>query len=136
MQKNYFQLDKVNSITLTYERDAGYIWKEAIPAREKQFMGIKYGMYPAVPAGWSEYEKEDKYDLKRRVQSSYFDNYSWYRVDEVNKKVYNKAHVDIRFSYKEGIGQNFESNEEAQQWVDDLIFTAAPDKKFTVIIKK
>lgn len=137
MQKNYFQLDKVHSITLTYERESGYEWFPEIPAKEKSFMGIKYGMHKAIPAGWSEYEDGIRHDGNyQRLQSSYFDNYSWHRVDEANKKVYNKAHVDIRFSYKEGIGQNFESNEEAQQWVDDLIFTAAPDKKFTVIIKK
>jgi len=130
MQKNYFQLDKVHSITLTYERESSYKWYAEIPAKPKiNFLGIQYGMTEAVPAGWSDYEGG-----AWPKHTSYFDGYKWYRVDEVNKKIYHKAHVDIRFSYKEGIGHNFDSNQEAQQWVDELI--ASSDKKFTVIINK
>ena len=135
MTKNYFELNKVNSITLTMERESsGYYWKEAIPARPKKFLGIKIGILPPVPAGWSEYEEEDEDDYRRRKQSSYFENYKWYRIDEVAKKLYNKAHVEIRIGYKQSIGQNFNSNEEAQDWVDELIQSS--DKQFHVIINK
>lgn len=130
MKKNYFQLDKVSAITLTYERETSYKWFPAIPAKPKMFLGIQWGMTEAIPAGWSEYEDTRYF----RKSSSYFDDYSWYRVDEVNGKVYNKAHVHVHLNYKEGIGVNFDSNEEAQQWVDDLI--ASSDKKFAVIINK
>ena len=129
MIKNYFQLDKVSAITLTYERETSYKWFSAIPAKPKMFLGIKYGMTPAILGGWSEFENGHV-----RKQSSYFADYSWYKVDEVNKKVYNKAYISIRFNYKESYGINFNSNEEAQQYVDDLI--ASSDKKFTVIINK
>ena len=129
MIKNYFKLDKVSAITLTYERETSYKWFSAIPAKPKMFLGIKYGMTPAILGGWSEFENGHV-----RKQSSYFADYSWYKVDEVNKKVYNKAHISIRFNYKESYGINFNSNEEAQQYVDDLI--ASSDKKFTVIINK
>jgi hypothetical protein len=129
MQKNYFQLDLVHSITLTYERETGYEWYAEIPAKPKTFLGIQYSMTEAIPAGWSDYECG-----WNPVPTRYFDKYKWYRVDEANKKVYHKAHVDIRFNYKEGIGHNFNSNEEAQKWVDELI--ASSDKKFTVIINK
>jgi hypothetical protein len=129
MQKNYFQLDLVHSITLTHERETGYEWYDEIPAKPKTFLGIQYGMTKAIPAGWSDYEGG-----RWPVPTSSFDGYKWYRVDEANKKIYNKAHVDIRFSYKEGIGHNFNSNEAAQKWVDELILSS--DKKFTVIINK
>lgn len=129
MQKNYFQLDLVHSITLTYERESSYKWYAEVPAKPKTFLGIQYGMTKAIPGGWSDYEGG-----RWPVPTSYFDGYKWYRVDEANKKIYNKAHVNIRFSYKEGIGQNFNSNEEAQKWVDELILSS--DKKFTVIINK
>lgn len=129
MQKNYFQLDLVHSITLTHERETGYEWYDEVPAKPKTFLGIQYGMTKAIPAGWSDYEGG-----WNRVPTSYFDGYKWYRVDEANKKIYSKAHVDIRFSYKEGIGHNFDSNEEAQKWVDELILSS--NKKFTVIINK
>ena len=132
MKKHYFELDKVDSITLTMERNAGYIWKDAIPARPKKFLGFIIGTKPAIPAGWSEYLEEDQYDLRRRVQSTYFENYKWYRVDESAKQVWHKAHVEVRFGYKQSIGHNFESNEEAQAWVDDLV--SSSKKKFQIII--
>lgn len=130
MIKNYFQLDKVSAITLTYERETSYRWFSAIPAKPKMFLGIQWGMTEAIPAGWSEYE-DARYSRK---SSSYFDDYKWYRVDEVNGKVYHKAHVNVHLGYKEGIGCNFDSTEEAQQYVDDLI--ASSDKKFTLVINK
>lgn len=129
MIKNYFQLDKVSAITLTYERETSYRWFSAIPAKPKVFLGIQWGMTEAIPAGWSDYEEG-----WHRKSSSYFDDYNWYRVDEIKGKIYNKAHVNVHLNYKEGIGCNFDSNEEAQQYVDDLI--ASSDKKFTVIINK
>ena len=135
MTKHYFELDKVNSITLTMERESSnYYWKEAVPARPKKFLGIKIGTLPSVPAGWSEYDKEYEDDYRRRKQSSYFEDYKWYKVDEVNKKIFIKPHVEIRFGYKQSIGQNFNSNEEAQSWVDELIQSS--DKQFHVIINK
>lgn len=129
MIKNYFQLDKVQSVTLRYERETGYKWFAEVPSRPRTFLGIPFGMTEAIPAGWSDYESG-----RNPLPSSYFNDYDWYRVDEVNKKIYNKAHVDIRIGYKEGIGCQFESNEEAQKYVDELI--ASSDKKFTVIINK
>jgi hypothetical protein len=129
MQKQYFQLDLVHSITLNYETKTSYKWYAEVPARPRIFLGIPFGMTKAIPAGWSEYDEPN-----RTTPSSYFDGYDWYRVDEVNKKVFNKARVDIRFSYKEGIGVQFDSNEEAEKYVNELVESS--NKKFTVIINK
>ena len=134
MQKHYFELSQVHSITLTMERDSGFMWKEAIPARPKKFLGFKVGTHPEVPSGWSEYQEEDRYDLRRRRPSSYFEDYDSYRVDENAKKIFVKPHAEVRFGYKESIGTRFENDSEAQLWVDELI--ASSDKKFTVIINK
>lgn len=136
MQKHYFELDKVDSITLTMEGQTGYKWFEAIPPQPKTFLGIKYGMTEGIRAGWSDYDLKYHQCDKDRVQSSYFTEYPypWYRVDESTKKVFNKAHVEVRFGYKQSIGTRFESNEEAQAWVDEII--ASSDKKFHVIINK
>jgi len=127
--KFYFQAGKVHSITLTPERESGYEWFEAIPEQSKKFLGFTIGTIPSVPAGWSDYE-----DGRLRKESSYFEQYSWYRVDEVNKKVFNKANISIRFNYKESYGMNFNSNEEAQQWIDDLIKETGLE--FSVIVNK
>lgn len=137
MQKHYFELDKVDSITLTHETESSYRWFPEIPARPKTFLGFKTGkMHPAVPAGWNnniaDNGSELQYRLWDRKQSTYFKDYEWYRVDELLCRVYNKAHVEIRFGYKQTFGVRFESNEEAQEWVDDLI--SSSDKEFHVII--
>jgi hypothetical protein len=135
MQKHYFELDRVDSITLSMERESfNYYWKEAVPARPKKFLGIIIGTLPEVPAGWSEYKEEDENDYLRRKQSSYFEDYKWYRVDDVAKKLYSKAYVEVYFGYKQSISHNFNSNEEAQAWVDEII--ASSNKKFHVIINK
>jgi hypothetical protein len=130
MQKHYFELDKVDSITLTPEKEStSYKWWSSIPPSPKTFLGIKYGMKLGIIAGWSDYDSG-----QNRKPTSYFDDYTWYRVDDVNKKVYSRAHVEIRLGYKQSFGVNFESTEAAQAYVDDLILGS--DKKFTVIINK
>lgn len=137
MQKNYFELDKVDSITITMETETSYRWFSEIPARPKTFLGIQlWNMHPAVPAGWNDNiddnGNEFQYRTWSRKQSSYFKDYPWYRVDEVNKKIYNKAHVVIRLGYNQSFGKRFESNDQAQAYVDDLILGS--DKEFHVII--
>jgi hypothetical protein len=130
MTKNYFELDKVSSITLTHEREiTSYKWWAETPATQRTFLGIPIGTRPSIPAGWSNYEGGIC-----RNPTSYFADYTWYRVDDVNKKIYNKAHVTIYLGYKHSLGQTFESTEEAQAYIDDLILGS--DKKFTVIINK
>jgi hypothetical protein len=135
MKKHYFELDKVDSITLNYETETSFRWMPEIPAKPKTFFGIKYGMEPKIPSGWNDSFREDgseRYPFHTRKQSSYFNQYSWYKVTSF--RIYNKAHVEIRFGYKQSFGVQFESNEEAQAYVDELI--ASSDKKFHVIINK
>jgi hypothetical protein len=134
MKKHYFELDKIESITLNYETETSWRWMDAIPARPKTFLGIKYGMHPEIPAGWNEYIKgdgTDQYPWNRR-QSSYLEDYKWLKVTPF--RIWNKARVEIRLGYKQSFGVNFDSNEEAQAYVDELI--ASSDKKFHVIINK
>ena len=134
MKKHYFELDKIESITLTYETETSYRWMDSIPARPKTFLGIKYGMEPEIPAGWNDYIREDgtdRYPWDRKT-SEYFEEYNWLKV--LPFRIHNKANVSIYLSYKHTLGMNFDSNEEAQAYVDDLILGS--DKKFTVIINK
>lgn len=136
MKKHYFELDKVDSITLTMEIETAYRWYPEIPARPKLFYGIPIGTIKAIPAGWNENTDcagNEKWQWDR-TKPSYFEKYSSYRIDEVNKRIYYKSHVEIRFGYKQSFGTTFESNEEAQAYVDDLILGS--DKEFTVIINK
>jgi hypothetical protein len=136
MKKHYFELDKVDSITLTHERETSYRWCPEIPATPRMFLGIPIGTNKAIPAGWNEYVDEngnEKYQ-NDRTKTSYFVGYTSYRIDETNKRIYNKAHVEIRLGYKQSFGVSFESTEEAQAYVDELI--SSSDKSFHVIINK
>jgi len=75
MKKHYFELDKVDSITLTGERESSYRWFPEIPAKPKTFLGIKWGMQEAIPAGWNDYIDDDgtEYRPWNRKLSSYFE---------------------------------------------------------------
>ena len=136
MQKHYFEIGKIDSITISLEKESEYRWAPAIPERPKKFLGIRIGTKPAVPAGWTDYDEEDDFNwaYNLRKQASYFADYAWYKVDELNKEVRIKPHVEVRFGYKQSLGTRFETDAEAQAWVDELIATS--DKKFTVIINK
>jgi hypothetical protein len=134
MKKHYFELDKVDSITLTGERETEYRWFQEIPSRPRKFLGFQIGKTSAIPAGWNEYVDEngnEKYQ-DDRTKTSYFEGHKSYRVDEVNKRIYNKAHVEIRLGYKQSFGINFIDNTEAQKYVDDLINSS--EKQFHVIV--
>lgn len=134
MQEHYFELDKVESITLTHESETSYNWMSAIPASPKTFLGIKYGMDPEIPAGWNDcFDKDnnEKFEWDRKP-TSYFEQYNWYRVSPF--RIHNKAHVTIYLSYKHSLGMYFDSTEEAQEYVNDLI--SSSDKEFHVIINK
>ena len=129
MEKHYFELDKIESITLTSESVAAYRWFPEIPAKEKSFMGIKFGMHKAVPGGWNdmysdETEEEFRDYLRYRKPTSYFEDTSrktHYRVCDITKRIYNKAHVSISLGYKRSFGLRFDSDAEAQAWVDKLV---------------
>jgi hypothetical protein len=135
MQRHYFELNKVESITLTYEKELSYQWYDEIPASPRTFLGIQFGTKPLIPAGWNDMFDDDGTEFKRyRKQSSYFADYPWYRISKVDKKIYNKAHVTVYLSYKHSLGVHFESTEKAQAYVDSLIESS--DKRFHVIINK
>lgn len=135
MIKKYFQLDDIISIQFTAERETDYRWKERVPERDKKFLGFVVGKHPEIPEGWVSrdfgYLTDD--DERMRVDSSYFERYSWLRVDEKNKKIWNKATVEIKLRYKDMVSKQFNSNEEAQAWIDEIISESG--KKFKVIIK-
>jgi hypothetical protein len=128
MQNYYFDIEKVESITLTHQSETNYKWFEETPSSPKIFLGFKIGVKPAIPAGWS-HCKDEQY----RTSTSYFKGYDWYKVDETNKKIWNKACVHISLGYKRYNNTYFNSNEEAQKYVDKLILDST--KNFQVIVK-
>lgn len=129
MTKQYFETDKIQTVTLTFESETSYQWYEAVPETPQTFLGFRVGTHPSIKAGWA-----SGFFGERRTTEEMRAYWDAWRVDETAMKVYNKAHVSIHLSYKHTVGCRFESNEEAQKYVDDLI--ASSDKKFNVIITK
>jgi hypothetical protein len=125
--KIYFNLDLISAIHVTMERESGYKWFEAVSAKPKTFLGIRVGTEPAIPAGWSDWKSG--FDRK---DSLYFNDYTWYRVDEAEKKVFNKAHVNVHLGAKENVSMNFNSNQEALDWAEGIIIKSG--KKLEAVI--
>jgi hypothetical protein len=131
MKKHYFELDKIESITLTAESATSYRWFPEIPAKEKSFMGLKFGMHKAVLGGWNDWyegkteeEFRDRDYIRYRKPTSYFEDTArktHYRVCDITKRIYNKAHVSISLGYKRSFSLRFDSDAEAQAWVDKLV---------------
>jgi hypothetical protein len=118
-------VESITSITFSPEEESKYYrWMEEIPAKPRKFLGIRFGTIPSIPAGWSIYE----HGMDRKPSSD-IEEFSWYRVDEKNKKVFVRPKLYITFGYKEAITKYFDSNEEAEKYKKDLIMVSG--KSFT-----
>ena len=128
MTQHYFETDKIQTVTLTQETEAGMNWYEERPEKIFKFLMFIVGRIPRADAGWAWDENRERYSSDEiRKEKQYL------RIDEREMKIYNKASVSIYFSYKYSLGCRFESNEEAQQYVDKLIEDSG--RKFNVIIQ-
>ena len=127
MTKNYFETEKIQTVTLAHETETGYKWYEEVPEKPLKFLGIRVGTEPAKKAGWA-----SCINGERRTSDEMREYWDAWRVDEKTMKVFNNADVSIYFSYKHTLGTRFETHEDAQKYVDELI--ASSDKKFNVII--
>jgi hypothetical protein len=130
----YFDVDQLCSICLVKERINGdYTWVDEIHSKQIKLLGfIPIGKTKAIPAGWSSRHGSIN-DPKNRYDSDYFKQYSWYKVQELPKMVFTKAHVTCTLRNKKEFSRMFESNEAALEWIDHL--TAKSGKKFEVIIR-
>jgi hypothetical protein len=130
----YFDVDQLCSIRLVKERiSSDYIWVDEIPSKRiKLLRFIPIGKTKAIPAGWSS-QYGSINDPKNRYDSDYIKQYSWYKVQELPKMIFRKAHVTCTIRDKKEFSRNFESNEEALVWIDHL--TTKSGKKFEVIIR-
>ncbi len=125
-RKYYFDVNEIKSITLTFEKEADYKWRGEIPAKPKYLLGfIPWGKTKVKPACWVDSVGWTRTDEK-------FKSYEWYRIQEFPKMVFEKPTVYLNLGYKNSYTQRFETNEEAQEWVDELTMMV-PDKNFEVI---
>lgn len=112
-----FDLDKVTTIDFTKESLTSYIWQEEIPSRQLHIFGfIPFGKTSKIPAGWV---PEDNYEWDVKTENDLRGCF-WYRLDMKDKKVYDRANVEVHLGFKETISQSFDSDEEASEWVHEL----------------
>jgi len=118
--KIYFDVEQITTIELRFRNESDYVWVDELPEIRKYFLGlILYQVKKRIPAGWCEIpEYVRDYGTK---PTSYFDKYKWYQVDEKAGKVYNKAYVCVHLGPKESVSQYFDSDESAQEYVNDII---------------
>lgn len=128
MDKYYFNIDNIQSIALTYQRDSMYKWFEEIPSKPRKFLGIRIGTTNAISEGWSIESNGFRYP------SSYFKDYNLYKIDEMNKKIWCRPSIYIRFGNKDSTTKYFDSNPEAQRYVDELM--SSSKNKFQIIINE
>ena len=106
-----FDVNKIEEIKVTPLRESSYKWFPEIK-EEKDWFGrvkIKY-----VPAGWSDYV-----DGRVRHSTEELENY-YYLADELEKKVWFKAYVEVLLANKGSIVRRFNSNDEATGWAESL----------------
>lgn len=127
MTKNYFETDKIQTVTLTMETLSGMKWLEERPEKTCKFLGITISRELRLKEGWGYSTYRERYTTEELAKE-----WPSHRVDEKEKKVYNKSYVSIYFIYKHSIGARFDSNEEAQEYVDELIEQSG--RIFNVII--
>lgn len=127
MTKNYFETEKIQTVTLTMETLSGMKWLEERPEKICKFLGITISKELKLPEGWGYGTHRERFTTEELAKEC-----PYLRVDEKEKKVYNKSYVSIYFSYKHSLGCRFESNEEAQEYVDELIEQSG--RSFNVII--
>lgn len=116
MEKYYFDLDKVQSIHLRLEEISDYRWFDEIKPQPKYFLGFKIGSTQGVKAGWGEYE-----DSNWRKDTEYFDDWKSYRTDVENRIVFIRPKVTVYLNNKNFYSSYFDTDQEAQQYVDDLV---------------
>jgi hypothetical protein len=127
MTKNYFETEKIQTVTLSMETLSGMKWLEERPEKLRKFLGITISKELRLKEGWGYGTYRERYTTEELAKE-----YPYLRVDEKEQKVYNKSYVSIYFSYKHSIGARFESNDEAQEYVDELIEQSG--RIFNVII--
>ena len=114
----YFNTKSVVKIYFTARKETNLTFVSGVPAKQKHiFWIIPFGKSDPIVDGW-ETPWGDWYsdtDIKNR---------SMYDVDYVNKKVYMKTHLDIRFGHNDNIGQYFDTDEEAKTKIEDIINTS------------
>ncbi len=129
-QKIYFDVEKISVMEVRGEKLTDY---EFFPERQYKKTYTFYGLIPIgsigyLPPRWSS-------DGGRFwTPDTQIRGYSFYRIDEITKKVYNRAQVVVHLGYKETVSRTFDTTDEAIEWANDVIRTSG--KTLELIVDK
>jgi len=110
MDSKYFiNIEKISSITFNKERkNDNYNWYD------EQTTKSWYGSKTTTPAGWR-YKKNSSINTTEQLK-----NVDEYKVDDINKVLYDKAKIDI-YLKDQIIYEYFDTDADALKFIDDLI---------------
>ena len=129
-QKIYFDVEKTSVIEVRGEKLMDYEFFPETPYKKNYILFglIPFGGTGYLPARWSS-DGGRFYTPDEQMRG-----YSFYRIDEKNKKVYNRAQVTVHLGYKETVSKLFDTTEEAIEWGNHVIETSG--KKLELVIDK
>jgi hypothetical protein len=106
-----FDVSKIEEIQVRNIRDSSYKWFPEVKEERGWFGCIKQEY---ISAGWSDYE-----DGRIRRTTKELESYG-YLIDQLGKKAWHKAYVEVSLGYKNSIGRSFDSNSDALKWAEFL----------------
>lgn len=126
MSKEYFDVDRIVTISLFGEIDAGYEWVEPQPI--KRFFGlIDTGRF--TPAGYVSTPNDSSIYTEENLRGYGYKVYS--RDERIVNNVVNKPYVKVDLEHDNSLTVRFETEDEMLKWVDEI---KALSKKVFVLV--
>ena len=120
MDSKYFlNIEKISTITYNKEKESDFKWVDEKTTKSWFGLSIK-----KTEAGWN-YKKDP-----RILSSESLKNKQEYKVDEINKKIYNRTSIDIYIEDRI-VSEWFDTDTDALKWINELIFKSG--KPFQVL---
>ena len=130
MIKESFDINEIIGIKLTEETESmSYEWVDAVPEKRIFFGLIK--TKSATPAGFLDLCSWKDAIYSAEELEAY--GYKVYTTDErISSRVCRKPHVKIYLSHELTVEKVFETNQEAQAWIEELKSTSG--KTFETVV--
>jgi hypothetical protein len=119
--KIYFNVEKISRIEIRFEK---LVDKKFFPAelgKRNYFLGfIPLWKDDDLPDRWAEGNGKYCYDTDYNIR-----NNNWYRIQEEPKTLFYRPWVRVNMGYKESVIQYFDTDKDAQEFVDLIIDTCS-----------
>lgn len=131
--KVWFNIKRITKIRLYYENEVEKTFYPSEPKNRFKFLWLiplwKQGNFPDRWINNGDDRKSYCYDC-----NSNYENHERYRIQDFPKKLFLKAAVHIQLDYKDEVSSYFDSDQEAEDFVEDIL--SQSDHVFEVIKRK